>query len=294
MFFYTCAANAFFSPSQESAQNDLNSLYQNYFYKLTARGKPIFRKEKDPEQIKSAFLELHKKASKIATTKGHWAYSVKKLPNICKEILETGQTLPNDFNKKIYPKNHIQFPKQTFYSLIDDCKDFLSDSPGILENYNKGVSQFLSGIDKASKQKEKALKKEKLAKEIEQKHPNYKTYTEWKERLNKVSKSKAFQFMCKKEHEYNPDLYGICLRSEHNSISTISASLSNLWKNSNGRNNMHEIIKLLESDIESSLKVIEGKTIPDMVLVKIKFKSNLKKYFKIKGFKVFDAIAVLN
>jgi hypothetical protein len=42
------------------------------------------------------------------------------------------------------------------------------------------------------------------------------------------------------------------------------------------------------------MKVVGGKPVPDMVLVKIRFRNSLEKYFKTKGFSVYDAIAVLN
>lgn len=287
---YSPVSFALFAPSKESAQSDLDKLYQSYFYKLDFNGKKIFSGPENPEEISSFFSDLHNKSAKTASGEGHWAYSVKKLPSSCMTILESGPVLPEDY--KI--KNRYGFSKKPFYKLVRKCEDLLSSSPALFSQYNSGLNELVLEMEKQNKREADRVEAATQARNKEQAHPNYNVYSEWVLILEALAKSNVFEISCKEENEYNSRMYMTCLNSEHGSLNLLAGSLENLWRNSNGRAHMDELLKLFEGDIEKSMKVIQGRPIPDMSLTKIRFRESLKSYFKNKGFSVYDAVAVLN
>ena len=288
------SAFALFSPSNEKAQKELDSLYVQYFVNLDFNGELVFSLQNQDDKIQKIFLGIHRKASKIGSVKGHWSYAINKLPNECKEILESGKKLPQDYESELYPKNRPTFPRKPFYEIVRNCEEYLNKIPSLISNYDLALDQMTTKmVQKAKKDKETRVAKEQ-AKEKESKHPNYTSYQEWIKTLDKLSKSRVFEFVCEEENKYNQQLFTVCLNAEHTALNLIQASLENLWGSMNGRKNMKDLINLLDSDLKDSMKVVNGKNIPDMVLTKIRFRKSLKRYFKVKGFSVYDAVAVLN
>jgi hypothetical protein len=288
------SAFAFFAPSLDKAQKELDLLYSSQFSKLGFNSELVFTEQKKKEDRPQLFLGLHKKASKMGSSKAHWSYAINKLPNVCKEVLESGKNIPKDYKSKLYPKNRPAFPKKPFYEIVRECSDSLKENPSLIISYNMSLDQIATKIALEEKKHKEQKLASKLAKEKERKHPNYYTYLEWQESLDKLSRSSAFEFICKKENKYNQKLFSVCLRAEHRALNLIKASLENLWASKSGRENMNEILNILDVDFKESMKFVDGKAVPDMVLSKIRFRNSLEKYFKTKGFSVYDAIAVLN
>ena len=208
--------------------------------------------------------------------------------------MESGQVLPKDYKSKLYPKNRPAFPKKPFYKMIRECSDSLNKNPDSIDSYNSSLDKLATEISLKEKRDKEQNLSDKKAREEEAKHPNYSSYAEWQKTLDKLSKSNVFEFICKEENQYNRELFNACLYSEHRSLNLIKASLENLWRSERGRENMDEILNILDSDFKESIKVVGGKPVPDMILSKILFRNSLEKYFITKGFSVYDAIAVLN
>lgn len=280
--------------SPERANQNLNSIYTTYFNRLSVNGELIFSNESRIKQKESFFLDFHKKAAKTATGKGHWAYYVNKFPCSCKDILETGLSLPKDFNRKVYPKNRVAFPKKSFNTMMSECNKKLSMSPQLLENYNLAIDALATNMAKEELRKKEITIAKAKAKEVEENHMNYDLYSTWLNKLDNISKSNLLEMHCREQHLYNSQLFYICFENEHGSKNSIYASLENLWSTKEGRNHMNEIISLLDSDMKKSTKMINGTPVPSMTLTRIRFRTNLINYFKLKGFSVYSAVAVLN
>ncbi|MFC6632430.1 hypothetical protein [Microbulbifer taiwanensis] len=286
------SAVALFTPSREEAQKQLDSLYEEYFLKLTFGTEPVFS-DADPEiKRESLFVGLHEKQQRVGVIDGHWSDGVSAFPLTCKIILETGRELPVDYESKIYPKRRSSYIRKTFYEVIDECARDLSDNHSLFKNYNLALDKIVfEAMEREERITQKNSKPVKLEKESPL--PDSEVYLETVGSLRKLSASNALLNICKTEYPYSADLTRGCLNSQQRALASVMSSLENLWASEKGRENIGEILKMLDSDLKDSMGVVDGKAVPDFLILKIRFRESLEKYCEMKGFSVYEAVAVL-
>ena len=264
---------------RERATKRLALIYENYFTQLN--------------QDKEFFQYYHKRASRVRIN-ARWADYVNDFPCSCKDILETGPVLPEDFNRSVFPKNRPVFPKTSLNRVMSNCDRALQKAPELLENYSVAIKAIRSSLAQVKLRKEAiAIEKAKdsLAKET---HVNHDLYYGYLNKLDGVFKSDLIRARSRELHPYDASLAYRSLENEYRSKNKIYASLQNLWATKEGRDHMREIITLLDSGFKVSIKRVNGVAVPSMVFTRIWFKESLIEYFKQEGFSVYEALSVLN